>query len=274
MLKNTMKKTMRMIFLVISLMVLWLSNCLAYKVENGRVLYDLYDISVMTVTNGSEKYNHFYWCSGTDLAKKGKNAMFQIYNPDQHPGEWIQMFPFNDEVVGITSNKEIVDQMVKSVEYARYHQLEDCTWRIGVIPSVYFILRNESNGKIAEFDRSFITDSKNIKNLSAKYSELVSNKGEGYHVELKPYYFVVVMKYNQYSKIKFASDFAEGRIPVDMYVKDILGIDVTADYHHEMYNQTHPWNASEGWKKDYWKRQMDQVLFELREQYEKYGIYW
>ena len=83
MLKNTMKKTMRMIFLVISLMVLWLSNCLAYKVENGRVLYDLYDISVMTVTNGSEKYNHFYWCSGTDLAKKGKETKKIIIAPKQ-----------------------------------------------------------------------------------------------------------------------------------------------------------------------------------------------
>ena len=99
---------------------------------------------------------------------------------------------------------------------------------------------------------------------------MVVSKGQGYHVELKPYYTVVIMKYNNYSKIKFASDFAEGRIPLDMYLKDMVGIDVSAEYRHEMYNQTHPWAASEEWRRDYARRQWDNIFVELQKEYNEY----
>lgn len=250
------------------------SNAEAYEVKDNRVMYDAYEVTVMTLTGGSEKYNQMYWTSSKNLEKDGTDVMFNIYNRDKHPGEWVQMFPFNDEVVGITASKPLVDEMVKSVEYARVHQLEDCTWRISVFPSVYFILRNESNGKISEFDRAFIDDTKAISYLSDQYADMVATKGAGYHVELKPYYMIVVMKYNNYSQFKFVSDFAEGRIPLDMYLENMVGIDVGEDYRKEMYNQTHPWTTSAEWRRDYRKRQFDQILVELQKESNYYQNIW
>ena len=261
---------MRTTIMALALAVYFVSSCFAYEIKDHRVLYDAYEVSVMTVTDGSEKQNQLYWCSSTDLYRDGKDALFHIYDRDNRPGEWITMFPYNDEVVGITAKKSLVDEMVKSVAYARYHQLEDCTWRISVMPCVYFILRNESNGKISDFDRAYITDSESIEYLSDKYSDYAASKGDGYHIELKPYYTVVIMKYNNYSKIKFSSDFAEGRIPLDMYLKDMVGIDVSAEYRHEMYNQTHPWAASEEWRRDYARRQWDNIFVELQKEYNEY----
>lgn len=261
---------MRLILVVAAISIYFISSCFAYEVKDKRVLYDAYEVSVMTVTDGSEKNNQLYWASSKNLEKNGKDTMFHIYNRDKHPGEWITMFPNNDEVVGITAKKSLVDEMVKSVAYARYHQLEDCTWRISVLPCVYFILRNESNGKISEFDRAFIDDNEAIKYLSDKYSDMVASKGTGYHAEIKPFYMIVVMKYNNYSQFKFYSDFSEGRIPLDMYLKNMVGIDVSADYRHEMYNQTHPWAASEEWRRDYARRQFRQILVDLQMEYNDY----
>lgn len=261
---------MRLIIVVAAISIYFISSCFAYEVKDKRVLYDAYEVSVMTVTDGSEKNNQLYWASSKNLEKNGKDTMFHIYNRDKHPGEWITMFPNNDEVVGITAKKSLVDEMVKSVAYARYHQLEDCTWRISVLPCVYFILRNESNGKISEFDRAFIDDNEAIKYLSDKYSDMVASKGTGYHAEIKPFYMIVVMKYNNYSQFKFYSDFSEGRIPLDMYLKNMVGIDVSADYRHEMYNQTHPWAASEEWRRDYARRQFRQILVDLQMEYNDY----
>lgn len=248
---------MKRIITLTILVSLFLVNVVsAYTLERGRIQYSLPEMTVVTLTQDIDKV---YWCAGEDLEK----GYFEIYDPENNPGEWINTFPYNDATVAITTSQYRMEEMVKSINYARYHQLDESTWRINVYPSVYFILRNTQDGKIYEYDHAFIDDSKAIDILADKYAEL--SLQPGYRIELKPYFVMVVLKFNDYSDLKFWNDYVEGRIPAEMFAQSYLGINMYGDYFEELYNQRHPWATTPEWRHDYRQRMFQQELDRLEE---------
>ena len=57
----------RTILVVLAMAFYFVGNAFAYEIKDNRVMYDAYEVSVMTVTDGSEKHNQLYWCAGKDL---------------------------------------------------------------------------------------------------------------------------------------------------------------------------------------------------------------
>lgn len=260
-------RTLRNTILVLTALVflLGMASSYAYTKKDGRIQYNISEVTMVTVARNSPRV--VYWTPGSKI----KNDSFNLYLPESsHEGEWIQMFPANDPVVCITAHKDLMERMYNTVQDCDRREADDCAWDMQVFPAVYFILRNEADGRIYDYNFCYITDEDQVDELADKYAEYAATK-QGYHIELKPYYVMVISKWSDSSDMKFWKDYAKGKVPTSMFMKQVLGFDVYADYKQEMHNQRNPWSTTREWRRDYRNRVMQAKFNELYEMIDAYS---